>query len=114
MSNEENKPAKISKKKAQGLVEMGIMTEDQLKEGVEKGLIAGNGGGRGGEYTDNQQDCLAQLGKVLNKFSGQEKTATAMHHIDKCLFKITVYREGTQTYNKAMGISEEPAEEEAD
>jgi len=101
---------KTSKKNAMALVEAGLMTEDQYREGIEKGVIAGNGGAGAGEYTDNQQDCLSQLGKVLNKFSGQEKTATAMHLIDKCLFKITVYREGTQTYNRAMHITEEPAE----
>ncbi|GAG30181.1 unnamed protein product, partial [marine sediment metagenome] len=44
-------------------------------------------------------------GKVLNQFSGQEKTATAMHLIDEDLFKITVYRKGTQTWNRAMGVN---------
>jgi len=105
---------KITKKNAAALVEAGLMTEEQYRQGVADGLIAGNGGGRAGEYTDNQQDCLSQLGEVLNKFSGQEKTATAMHLIDEDYFKITVYRKGTQTWNRAMGISEEDAEEETD
>lgn len=103
---------KISKKKARAQVEAGLMTEENYQKGVDLGIIAGNGGGRAGECTDNQQDCLGQLGKILNKFSGQEKTPTAMHLIDEDLFKITVYRKGTQTWNRAMHVSEESSEGE--
>lgn len=105
---------KISKRKATALVEAGLMSAEDYQKGVESGLIAGNGGGSAGEYTDNQQDCLTQLGKVLTKFSGVEKTATAMHKIDEDYFKITVYRKGTKTWRRAMGISEEDSEETAE